>query len=666
MSLQCANCQNEFKSGRTSLGGTVTCDRCGSKIDSGYNSRQKGSVGIHPLLAKRYGELDAETASRAQLSRVIPVAASPKVADDEWPQIPGYELIERIGKGAMGSVFRALHLVSRREAAVKILSSELVSREDLVARFEREAAALRSFRHRNVVAIFDSGNFKNIHYYAMEYVVGTTLRKVIKSGSLQPKAVIKFGRQMVNALKAAHDRGIIHRDLKPENILIEAEAGAKLTGNERLVLVDFGLAGIVNEAADPHPNLTHSRVTMGTVNYMAPEQHIDAKRVDFRSDLYAAGVILYECLTGDLPLGRFLMPTEKGIAAPHSVDAMLIKALARLPDERFQDAAELNAVLVQIETEFEVRRFEPGVRVSEVKRPEFRFFDNWTFGIEREKPASIGTVFPTRWMSSPPWLRRPAFIAAAVTLVIFICAALVIANRTPREVVISGNGATPIFAQGNFNAPAPVVKRIGNEASVEIAMESPSVKWESESPVWGFGQDRIRYMAKQGDSGHFRRDFSFAVSPEKVSLRGTLTYSASLAFERLVLPVDLTEAQHLARQSLGASPEVPAGGVFLVNKKGRRAVGMIVFADGSCGMTEVYHNGASIEENERRRGSCKPPFDGKNVEVKMVCDAKTKSCTGFFAGQKVSTESVEGLDSESWHVSLGCRNLNCLFASAKT
>jgi serine/threonine protein kinase len=610
--------------------------------------------------------MDAETSMRAAQSRVIAVESAQTMADEEWPKIPGYELIERIGKGAMGSVFRALHLASRREAAVKILSSELVSRDDLIARFEREAAALRSFRHRNVVAIFDSGNYKNIHYYSMEYIIGTTLRRVIKTGSLQPKAAIKFARQTAQALKAAHDRGIIHRDLKPENIIIEGEQGAKLTGNERLVLVDFGLAGIVNEAADPHPNLTHSRVTMGTVNYMAPEQHVDAKRVDYRSDLYAAGVIVYECLTGDLPLGRFLMPTEKGVAAPPSVDACLIKALARLPEERFQSAGEFDAALAQIETELEIRRWEPALRPLEPAKPEFKFFDNWTFGIEREKPASLGTVFPTKWMNSPPWLRRPAFMAAAVTLAIFICAAIVIANRTPREVAISGNGATPVFAKGNFNAPAPVLKKTGITQAAELSAQGTPVKWESESPVWGFENERIGYIAKQGDGGHFRRDFSFAVSPEKLTLGGTLTYSAHLTFERLVLPVDLTQAQHLARESLGASPEVPAGGVFLVNKKGRRAIGMIVFADGSCGMTEVRHNGATIEENERRRGVCRPPFDGKSVEVKMVCEPKSKSCTGYFGGQKVSTESVEGLSDDTWHIALGCRNLNCLFGQAKS
>jgi serine/threonine protein kinase len=668
MSLQCTYCNYELKTGRTSLGGTVACEKCGSKIESGYNSRQKGSVGIHPLLAKRYGDIEAESFLRAAQSRVTPVANSQTPSDDaEWPSIPGYELIERIGKGAMGSVFRALHLASRREAALKILASELVSRDDLVARFEREAAALRSFRHRNVVAIFDSGSIHKTHYYSMEYVLGTTLRKVVKVGPMDPKVAIKFARQMLQALKAAHDRGIIHRDLKPENIIIEAEQGATLSGNERLVLVDFGLAGILNEAADPHPNLTHSRVTMGTVNYMAPEQHIDAKRVDHRSDLYAAGVIIYECLTGDLPLGRFAMPREKGVAVPPSVDTCLIKALARLPQERFQSAEEFDTALGIIETELACSVWEPLSPVKETPRPKIKFFDKWNLGIAREKLASQHTVFPTKWMKSPPWLKRPAFVAAGVTFGIFMMAAVVIANRAPREVAISATGATPVFAKGNFNAPSPVVRKDANASSIELGKAGGAgqlVKWESESPVWGYENERIGYFAKQGDRGHFRRDFSFAVSPEKLTIGGPLTYSAHLSFERLVLPVDITLAQHMARESLGSSPEIPAGGVFLVNKRGRRAIGMIVFADGSCGMTEAHRNGSALEEDAHRRVNCKAPFDGKSLEVKMVCDLKTKSCTGYVGGQKVATEGVEGLGDETWHVALGCRNLNCLFDGA--
>jgi serine/threonine protein kinase len=157
---------------------------------------------------------------------------------------------------------------------------------------------------------------------------------------------VRYARKIVQALGAAHARGVIHRDLKPENILVLGPEG-----DERLVLVDFGLAGILDEENDPHPNLTKSRMTMGTVNYMAPEQRTDAKRVDQRADLYAAGVIFYELLTGDLPLGRFALPTERGAPVPLSVDKCIVRALARNQDERYQYAGQLDEDMRIIEQE---------------------------------------------------------------------------------------------------------------------------------------------------------------------------------------------------------------------------------------------------------------------------------------------------------------------------
>jgi hypothetical protein len=220
-----------------------------------------------------------------------------------------------------------------------------------------------------------------------------------------------------------------------------------------------------------------------------------------------------------------------------------------------------------------------------------------------------------------------------------------------------------VFAKGNFEAPNPYQRGDALAAQVVLSDQNNFVKWESESPVWGYQNSRIGYRAKQGDVGHFRRDFSFAVSPEKTLKTASSTYTANLAFERLVLPVDLTKAQYLARETLGASPQLPAGGIFLVNKKAKRAVGMVVFVDGTCTMTQVQHGNASGEDNDRRRTVCRAPFDGKNAELKLQCDAKGKTCTGFVNGQKVATESVDGIADDSWHVALGCRNINCLFDS---
>lgn len=286
------------------------------------------------------------TAGRAQAAAERPPAKKP----EDLPAIPGYDVIATVGKGAMGRVYRAIRQRTKDVAAVKVLAPELAARPDFVARFEREAAALRAVDHPGVVSILENGSADNIHYLSMRFVEGRSLRRSLDGGPLAPSRAINFARQIVQGLAAAHSAGVIHRDLKPENILVQQLALEGGGTRERLVLVDFGLAGMAEET-DPHPNLTKSRMTMGTVNYMAPEQRTDAKRVDARADIYASGVILYELLTGDLPLGRFKLPTERGLALPRSVDEVLARALDRERDRRPATAQEFDKFLAAVEAD---------------------------------------------------------------------------------------------------------------------------------------------------------------------------------------------------------------------------------------------------------------------------------------------------------------------------
>ncbi len=256
------------------------------------------------------------------------------------PKIAGFDIFYQIGRGAMGSVYRGRQIKTGRIVAIKILSCDLSERTDLVARFEREAYALKSLAHRNVVSIIDAGNVEDLHYLAMEFIDGITLRSRINRGPIDLKEACFITTEILSGLKAAHRHGIIHRDLKPENVLLSYDGHDFACLPNRIVVVDFGLVGIEALMFDPHPNLTRSKVTMGTVNYMAPEQHVDAKRVDQRSDLYSAGVILFEMLTKELPLGRSLLPNERGLNVPKEVDNILVKALARQVDERYRSADE--------------------------------------------------------------------------------------------------------------------------------------------------------------------------------------------------------------------------------------------------------------------------------------------------------------------------------------
>jgi serine/threonine protein kinase len=246
------------------------------------------------------------------------------------PRISGYELLELIGRGGMGEVYRARQLSLGREVAVKVLAGELAGDPELVRRFAKEAAALAALAHPGIVQVIDRGPSapEGLVFYAMELCEGESLREMLGRGPLAlPKAAALVG-QVAEAMGHAHARGVVHRDLKPENVLVDAAGRAKV--------VDFGLAGVRSER--PELALTRPATAMGTAHYMAPEQLRDARGVDARADVYSLGVMLYECLTGELPAGRFQLPSGRVPGLSSRLDAVAAKALAQDPGERYPDA----------------------------------------------------------------------------------------------------------------------------------------------------------------------------------------------------------------------------------------------------------------------------------------------------------------------------------------
>lgn len=338
MLVSCTMCHREYVAGKLASGEAYVCSKC-----QGRNREQQNTkLGLHPALEKKWAyNIDARPDAEKPNHRVsldTPNKQANLSDAISLPKIPGFELSYQIGRGAMGSVFRARQIKTGQLVAIKILSHDLSERADLVARFEREAYALKSLKNPNVVSIIDAGHVDDIHYFAMEFIDGITLRTRISREPLPFNDACLITQQILMGLKAAHKHGIIHRDLKPENVLLEFNGRDFSASPTRVVLVDFGLVGIGGVAFDPHPNLTRSKVTMGTVNYMAPEQHIDAKRVDHRSDIYSAGVMLFEMLTGELPLGRYLLPFERGMDVPKRVDDILATALSRKVEDRYFSA----------------------------------------------------------------------------------------------------------------------------------------------------------------------------------------------------------------------------------------------------------------------------------------------------------------------------------------
>ncbi len=254
--------------------------------------------------------------------------------------ITGYRLETLLGRGGMGEVYRATQLSLGRTVAIKLLSTELVKDDASVARFDKEAAALAALSHPNIVSILDKGRTPETYFLVMEHIDGRSLREVMRSPTtLDPGASLRAALQICRAMEYAHGRGVIHRDLKPENILFDEQAG----GIPKVS--DFGLAAFTDKDTPARFHLTESHMAMGTFAYMAPEQRLDARKADHRADIYSLGVILFELLVGELPIGSFEPPSRRKPGLDKQVDMVVARCLKSTPEERYQSATELIADL---------------------------------------------------------------------------------------------------------------------------------------------------------------------------------------------------------------------------------------------------------------------------------------------------------------------------------
>ncbi|MGV3624862.1 MAG: serine/threonine-protein kinase [Archangium sp.] len=269
-----------------------------------------------------------------------------------------------IGEGGMGKVYKATQLALDKPVVLKVLRQALLSDERTVARFQREAKAASRLNHPNSISVLDFGQADDgAMYIAMEYVQGKDLHHILSREWPLPEArVIRVMSQVLSALADAHSAGVIHRDLKPENIMVEQRRGEA----DFVKVLDFGIAKIVDGTNDDGPALTRAGFVCGTPEYMSPEQARGAQ-LDHRSDLYAVGVILYQLTSGLLP---FDSDSAVGFATKHltevpppptrrrpdarvspAMERLIMKALAKNPDDRPQTAEQFRAELLAIEKE---------------------------------------------------------------------------------------------------------------------------------------------------------------------------------------------------------------------------------------------------------------------------------------------------------------------------
>ncbi|MDH3291631.1 MAG: protein kinase [Gemmatimonadota bacterium] len=261
-----------------------------------------------------------------------------------------YEVVSLIGRGGMGSVYRARDRELLEDVAVKTLLPQLVADETVIERFKQEIRLARRISHRNVVRTHDFGQWGGVYYLTMEYVEGITVRALIDSrGQLGVPSTLAIGMQLAEALSVAHEQGVIHRDIKPQNLLLDPEGVLKV--------MDFGVARLAKRQSA----ITEVGLVVGTPAYMSPEQLL-AETVDARSDLYATGVVLYECLTGRIPfeasspvtlIAKLLHeeptpPAEVNRDIPPALSSLLVRLLAKKPEDRVQSAADLMQRLREI------------------------------------------------------------------------------------------------------------------------------------------------------------------------------------------------------------------------------------------------------------------------------------------------------------------------------
>lgn len=450
----------------------------------------------------------------------------------EFPDIPGYELIDRLGEGGMGEVFLARQLSLDREVAVKVVRRELLTEEWFLERLEREARLLARLKNPHLVTVHDFLRLPDgTAAVVMELVEGGNLRDRLRgapSGLPMDEALAAI-RQVASALAAAHDEGVVHRDIKPENILLDVEG--------RVHVSDFGMALSLAPGA---PRLTRTGAAAGTPGYLAPEQFSGAT-ADARVDIFALGVLLYEMLTGRLPLGSFEPLRTLRPEVPAAVDALVLRALRPDPAARPQTIAEFLALL-------DGTISEPPA-TPQTSPPGGLSRRTWIGGgLVAGLTGAVAWYFlrtpaPAKSVAAePPWrsLPWPEDLAKATVSGSW---------RRDGEDIVSGDDVCILAVSNTLSVPCRVqlaFRRLGGSESIALFFRHPAAGFGS-AELDGWSAHRSGVQSIDGRTAQGEDGFVFAVTPGRDH---ELDLELLLGEVRLTIDRQLSRTYRLADRKL--------------------------------------------------------------------------------------------------------------------
>ncbi len=411
-----------------------------------------------------------------------------------------YVLMEKIGAGGMGQVFKARHRVMERLVAVKVLPTAMTKDQAAIARFHREVKAAAKISHPNIVTAYDADQSGGVHFLVMELVEGNDLSALVKqNGPLSVEKAINYVLQAAKGLDAAHKKGIVHRDIKPANLLLDNDGTVKI--------LDMGLARLSLDGDDaPQADLTSTGTIMGTVDYMAPEQALDTKAADARADIYALGCSLYFLLTGkatydgDTLMKKLLAHREQPIPALRTIlpevseqlEAVFKKLVAKKVEDRYQSMTE---VIVELE------RCTAGSTTSvTIQQPATTTFENGTFDFLK-KPLEEPTI-----LAKPPKRSAPGktgngknklVLIGAAVLGVMMLAGIIVSLKTKDGTLIVEVDQPDAIVQVLDAEGKVEISQKGGKGTVSISVDPGKHRLKIEKDGFTvFGQD---FEIKSGD-----------------------------------------------------------------------------------------------------------------------------------------------------------------------